>query len=328
MCAAVSMVLSVPFDAAPDGASASPEPSVPSGDDDRATFERLFLANLDVIESVVRFVCRRHKLAVGDVEEFASEVKLRFVERDYEVLRKFEGRSTLRTYVTVVVQRMYLDYRNHLWGKWRPSAEARRLGPLAVRLEALITRDGLGCAAACREVVERERLVTSGDPLMDIARRLPIRMRRVAVGEAALASAVSAAHADEGAILRDRRGAADRISRALSLALAALPDQDRLILRMRFVDAFSVADIARVLHLDTRRLYRRVESLLRQLRRSLLGSGITSADAQDLLDGTADVSLPPLKGWIVPATPFCPPSFIVQGSSSAAAASNPVGSSV
>ena len=58
------------------------------------------------------------------------------------MLRRFEGRSSLTTYITVVVQRLFLDRRNRLWGKWRPSAEARRLGPTAVLLERLVSRDG------------------------------------------------------------------------------------------------------------------------------------------------------------------------------------------
>src|SRR4029453_14108130 len=45
---------------------------------------------------------------------------LRLVEDDYDVLRRFQARSSLPTYVTVVIQRLFLDYRNRLWGKWRP----------------------------------------------------------------------------------------------------------------------------------------------------------------------------------------------------------------
>ena len=35
------------------------------------------------------------------------------------------------------------DWRNARWGKWRPSAEARRQGALATHLERLMRRDGL-----------------------------------------------------------------------------------------------------------------------------------------------------------------------------------------
>src|SRR4029077_12843055 len=107
--------------------------------------EALFLANLPVIDAVVKQVCRRHHLSSAEADDFASEVRLHIIERNYETLRKFEGRSSMRTYLIVVVQRLFLDYRNRIWGKWRPSAEARRLGPVAMLLERLVARDGWSC---------------------------------------------------------------------------------------------------------------------------------------------------------------------------------------
>ena len=104
--------------------------------------ESLFLAQLPVIETVIAHVSRRHHLASTEAKEFGSEVMLHFLERDYEVLRRFQGRSSLGTYLTVVIHRLFLDYRIRLSGKWRPSAEAKRLGAVAIALERLIVRDG------------------------------------------------------------------------------------------------------------------------------------------------------------------------------------------
>ncbi|MGH8186413.1 MAG: hypothetical protein ACREUC_07605, partial [Steroidobacteraceae bacterium] len=77
---------------------------------------------------------------------------LKLIEHDYAVLRRFEGASSLRTYLTVVLHRVLLDQRNREWGRWRPSAAAYRNGPLAVRLERLVTRDGLTPAEAIAAV--------------------------------------------------------------------------------------------------------------------------------------------------------------------------------
>ena len=107
---------------------ASPNAS-PANADHSSASEAGFLSNLAIIDRIVRFICRRHKISESEAEDFSSEVRLRLVENDYEVFRRFQHRSSLRTYLTIVIQRIYLDYRNHLWGKWRPSAEARRLGP-------------------------------------------------------------------------------------------------------------------------------------------------------------------------------------------------------
>ena len=105
--------------------------------------EMLYLRHRSTIERVIEYVCGRHHLTADDAEEFAGEVRLRLVENDYAVLRKHEGRSKLSTYLVVVVQRLLLDHRIRSWGKWRPSAEARRAGPAGIVLDQLLTRDGL-----------------------------------------------------------------------------------------------------------------------------------------------------------------------------------------
>ncbi len=63
------------------------------------------------------------------------------IDDDYAILRKFQNRSTLWTYLAAVIERMSLDFCADKWGRWRPSAMAERLGPVAVVLERLVNRD-------------------------------------------------------------------------------------------------------------------------------------------------------------------------------------------
>jgi RNA polymerase sigma factor for flagellar operon FliA len=261
-------------------------PEVRPAETERLRLETLFLSNLDVIDGIIRFVCHRNRVALEETEEFASEVKLKLVDRDYEVLGKFQGRSTLRTYLSVVVQRMYLDYRNHQWGKWRPSAIAIRLGPLAVRLETLMVRDGLSFRDACRHLNEEERGEATDGMLLELAARLPSRVRRVRVDVAALETVPAGNQADEAALLNERRAAAGRIAQALQCALRGLADQDRLVLRLRYVEGLTLADISRALRLEPKPLYRRVEALLRQLRARLVAAGVSAEAAREVVDGT------------------------------------------
>ena len=82
-------------------------------------------------------------------------MRLRFIENDYAAIRKFRGESSLGTYLTVVVAMLVRDYRVQRWGRWRPSAAARRLGDVAVRLETLVRRNG----QAVHEAAETLRIV-------------------------------------------------------------------------------------------------------------------------------------------------------------------------
>ena len=83
----------------------------PSGDgapatvDGTAHYEAMFVSSLEVVERVIRYVCQRHKLAGFEADDFGSEVKTRLMDQDYEVFRKFQQRSSLRTYLTIRLRR-------------------------------------------------------------------------------------------------------------------------------------------------------------------------------------------------------------------------------
>ena len=265
---------------------------------DTERYETMFVSNLDVIEGVIRYVCQRQKLAGSEAEDFGSEVKVRLVDRDYEVLRKFQERSTLRTYLTIVIQRIYLDYRNHLWGKWRPSAEAQRLGPVAVRLETLMARDGFSFDQAGEYLRTNEHIVARDSELNAIAVRLPIRVRRAMVGDEELETvADTTSRVDDRLLYKERHAGARRILDALTDAMRSLSDQDRVILRLRFQDGLALADIARALHLDQKPLYRRFDALLRHLRATLEAAGINPVEACELVNRKdVDISLALLAG--------------------------------
>jgi len=109
----------------------------------RAALESLFVSALPDIERITRFVARRNRLSPADAEDFCSEVNVALIENDYAALGSYQGRSSLPTYLSTVIQRRFLDFRRKAWGKWRSSAEALRRGPLAERMERLLYRDGL-----------------------------------------------------------------------------------------------------------------------------------------------------------------------------------------
>jgi RNA polymerase sigma factor (sigma-70 family) len=233
-----------------------------------------FIAELPRIRALIATVCRRHGVFGDDAEEFASWVQLRFVESDYAVFAKFEGRSSVATYLRVVVANLFLDYRNAQWGKWRPSAAAKRMGREAMELERLVSRDGLAASDAIAVMRGNGFVETSEDELLALAARLPVRgrpRRDESQDPERLAVATEAEDPREHA---ERRSLAKRAGEAVNRALSTLEDEDRLILRLRFAAGHKIVEIANALGVPAKSLYPRIERLLRAMRGELESAGI------------------------------------------------------
>ena len=247
------------------------------------TAEALFLAHRATIESVIRFVCRRRSLPADESEEFAAQVRLRLVESNYDILRKFQGRSSLQTYLTVVIQRLALDYRAARWGRWRPSAVARAAGPHGLRLEQLVVRDGLPVTEAL-DALERQVGPVDRVALERLAGRFPLRVRRQYVGEELLELAATDAPDAERLLVRaEEETRFERVKARLLEMTQALDPTERLILQLRFEQGMKVADIARLLQVDQKQLYRRIDETLRELRAILETEGIDAASIRTML---------------------------------------------
>ena len=234
---------------------------------------------------VTATIARRHHLSAADAEDFASVVRVKLLEDDSAVLRKFAGRSSPRTFLTTVIQRIFLDERNRQWGKWRPSVEARRAGSIAMLLERLISRDGLTMEEACSTLQVTHGLNVSRADLEALHARLPVRTKRRLVAEDEVADTLITP--DSGAAAPRFETEEQRqhdLEQALARAIASVPPEDRLVLRLRFDQGLTVAAIARLTSMDQRLLYRRIEHLLRGLRSSLEAAGFGPNEAIQILE--------------------------------------------
>ena len=213
-------------------------------------------------------------------------VKLRLVENDYAVLRAYEARSKFETFISIVVQRMVLDDRIHHWGKWHSSAEAKRLGPLAIEVEILLVRDGRSLDDAITILTPKYDGATR-ESITRLAEKLPARgprHRDVPLDDEAESITGSAiADVEEKVIAGERRRKSQQISALVSTIIGRLPDDDRLIFQLRFEGGMSVAQIARALQIEQKLLYRRIERRMLEIREELERSGIASSDAIDLI---------------------------------------------
>jgi RNA polymerase sigma factor (sigma-70 family) len=251
----------------------------------------LFEENLTLIERVVASVCRRARVYDADAEDFSSAAKLALMENDYAVLRRFEARSSFATFVTVIVHRLLMDELTRRLGKWHPSREAERLGPAAIELEKIVRRDRRSIEEAMPFVHAIDPTLTR-DKAASIEARLPERNlhpQAVALDPDAAVVAAAAGQADERVIAADVQRLSDRAGRVIRATLDSMPLEDRMIIRFHFGESINIADVAELLRLPKRPLYRRVESLVGRLRSALTDAGIDAGDARELIGSATAV---------------------------------------
>ena len=249
----------------------------------------LYSDHAETIESVLAYIRRAHRLSADDGDEFTSWARLRLLEDECAILRKFQGLSSFRTFLVTVVQRLFLDWRIKEWGKWRPTADARRLGPVAIELERLVGRDGVDYEQAVETLVSKGVALTS-EECDRIWGELPRRGARRRTGEDALDALAAPAAASDPIEAEAAIDSAHRAKIALAHALPRLGPQEQLIIRLRYQDGFTVARIAQLLGEEQKPLYRRINQILARLRDALTQAGITADEVRALL-GNPEVEL-------------------------------------
>ena len=255
--------------------------------------EATYLQHLESIKRIAKFVARRAHLNADETDEFVQIVCVRLFENDYAIIRKFQERSTFTTYLTTVILHLQHQERVVQWGKWRPSAEAKRLGDKAIAVERLLTRDGYTFSEAVKILTTHASSIYTIAELEAIYVRLPLRNPRpVLIPNDVLPEVAVEPDADERLESRDRERLARRCAAVIDEAGKTLPAEDRVILQLRINRGFKVPDIARFLKLDQKKVYKRLDKLYAILRRALETAGVSRAEVDKLLSrGDQDIHL-------------------------------------
>src|SRR5213075_2810807 len=162
----------------------------------------------------------------------------------------------------------------------------KRAGEGAVLLESLVVRDHKSIDEALPRVQKIDPAMTreSAEALL---KRLPVRgvrARLVAFDERVPEQEVDSETVEERVLAHDRDTAAATASTVVRDALSQLSADDRVLLRLRFGNGMRVSAIARAWQCEQQILYRRIETIVRRLRRQLTDAGIDAITAAQLID--------------------------------------------
>jgi RNA polymerase sigma factor for flagellar operon FliA len=246
----------------------------------------LYSQHGDTIEAVLAYVRQSNRLTADAGDEFSSWARLRLIEDDCAILRKFQGLSSIKTFLVTVIQRLFLDWRVKEWGRWRPTTDARRLGPVAIELERLVLRDRLDFEQAAATLVSKGTAL-SREECDRVWGELPRRPGRQRASESALEQLPAVFTSGDPIAIEEQHERAGRASAALADAIPGLSPQEQLIIRLRYQDGFTVARIATLIGEEPKRLYRRIDQILGRLRATMTAAGVTADEVRDLLGNPA-----------------------------------------
>lgn len=238
-----------------------------------STFADVLAEHHTHIEQVVLRLAHHHYLSADEIVELRARVQRVLERNNYEQLRHYEARSTWETYLTTVITRTFFEFQAELWGTWRPSSRAKRLGAAAVLLEELVARDGLAFDDAIAIMRSNHRVDVPQARLDEFRHVLGLDVPT-----------------DEPSPEADARKRA--IDRAIRDAFAILSPDDRLLLTLRYRDHEPVTQIARLLKDDPRPLQRRIDQVKDVIKTTLTTQGIPASEVEAILrNADADVTL-------------------------------------
>ena len=237
------------------------------------------------IDRIVKAICKRYRLSREECEDFGQNVWYELIKDDYAVFRKFEGRSSPSTYLTTVITHIYHQCCYKSAGKWRPSAEAKRLGEKAIHLERLLSRDGLTLDEAIKTLTTGDNPRYTKAEIERLNWRLPIRQPRLKfVPDQDIPEPPAPDQTDEAVLREERLKKARELVKILDAAIEKLDAEDQVILQMRFWEAKTVPQIERALRIEkAKKLYKRLDLLISRLADEMVRAGVSREDALDIL---------------------------------------------
>jgi RNA polymerase sigma factor (sigma-70 family) len=231
--------------------------------------ELLFKNNLSTIDWAIRHVCQKHGLSIEEAEEFRAHVHLKLMDDGYAVLRKFRGDSKLATFLVSTISYRCQDYRNALWGKWRPSAKAVRMGGQAPLIEQLTHRDDHTDDEAFEILRMNHRVTITRAEFEAILAQLPARDKRRFESEDVLETLASPGSAEGDLLAEEKRVHAERLLQATYEELSRLPPAHRLLIKLFDEDGLHMRQVAAIVGGEASALFRRRERIWAGIRKRL-----------------------------------------------------------
>lgn len=234
--------------------------------------KKYFNDNIETIYSTINFFCRNKQIIGEDKKDFSSQILIKVIDNDYKVLRSYNKKSKLTTYLLTVISNYYIDLKRKEIKRWRPSKKSKNKGPIAVKLDELINKKNYTLEEAHDTLTINHNYNVTLDELSKIASEFKNSTRQIRkVSDTHLTTLTDNNPHTEEAIIKteDQKTVNDMIRVSVKIR-ENLPGEAKLILKMRFFDDYSISQIGRMLNIKRHAVDKILKDSLKEIKDSLI----------------------------------------------------------
>jgi RNA polymerase sigma factor (sigma-70 family) len=218
-------------------------------------------------------------IAGVDADTLFNEVLDRLKADSYKVLRDFENRSKLTTYITTIIAHLVIDIKRKIDGRNRIKERAKALGPTGEKLYDLVFIKGYPAPEAYDSLQTTEKIKETFDEFQMIVEK--IRGHQTSAPQQ---QPITKNTPEQDLISKQRE---ELTKKVLNETLSELSNEERLLIRMKFPlsddeEPKSLSEIGKMLHTTEKAVDSRIRRILTKLKEKMLRHGLSFDDFIDV----------------------------------------------
>lgn len=227
--------------------------------------------------------------------ELSNLVLNKLEANEYKILKQFQGKSKLTTYLTAIISRQAVDMLRQKHGRNRQKERAGALGPLGDKVYKIVFQQGLSLVEVQKDFLRRRLPVPTDEAIQEVIDNIQGPVKIPADTPDIKTGFLKPADNPGGNVVEipDHASNPEQTmldqtrNQSVNLSLAELLDklsgEDRMILRMRFgfgehEKQAKIPEIAAALHISPKTVYKRITTILGTCRKHLELKGVTIHD--------------------------------------------------
>lgn len=234
------------------------------------SMSNILLEQLDSIKTIARKTSKAKGLASDCHKDFVSYVILKFVENDYRRLQQFRHNCQWKTYLTKVIKRLWINFLEEQFGKWRSSQKATQLGTHAQELERLVYREGFSLREAIQILNQKHHTTGDSQDWESIYQQLPTRLPKRFIDLESANHVATSQNIEQELLNREEQRVTHLKLLHIKKFIASLNPEDQNLLWLRFEHCLTIPQISKRTGIKNRSLYFKLNNCIKHVRKKIL----------------------------------------------------------